>query len=91
MPSTECTIHRAGLESNLTVSTIEDIAAQLSPFILRELGTDGVGVKPTVKPTRYMTKSATDELFSTLSLDEKRSKRHLKVVYDLLKKVTFHS
>lgn len=44
-----------------------------------------------VKPTHSMTRSTTDELFTTLGLDGKGSKQHLKVIYDMLDKVVFSS
>lgn len=40
-----------------------------------------------VRLTRYMTRSAIDELFHTIGLDKRGSEQHFKVVYDLLSQV----
>lgn len=83
MPLIEYLIHRRRLDGDLTTNTTrQSDAAQHPSFVLNEGSEVQMVSVPNelVKSTRYMTRSTTDELFSTLGLDGKGLEQHLKVV-----------
>lgn len=74
MPPIKHTIHKAGLEGDLTTDMAEGgSVAQLFSFIPEEGSKFQMVSVPNrlVKPTHYMTRSIADELFRTIGMEGK--------------------